>query len=262
MFNILRRWRRRHAADRLVVDEAQWSAVESALPFLEALSGDERTALRHMALEFIADKEFHGAQGLVLDDGILLSIALQACLPVLHLGLDAYSDWVGIVVYPGDFIIPRSQMDEAGVVHEFDDTVLGEAWEGGPVLLSWFGGEDAGEAPQDTNVVIHEFAHKLDMANGAADGMPSLHAGMSRADWAAAFEEAYADMCERVDRGDQTQIDPYGAEHPSEFFAVASEAFFESPDTLRAAYPAVYRQLSLFYRQDPAARAAARRAVA
>ncbi len=127
-----------------------------------------------------------------------LSIALQACLPILNLdtGLDAYRGWVGIVVYPGDFVIPRQIVDEDGIVHEFDDAVLGEAWEGGPVLLSWF--DDMNEVG-DVNIVIHEFAHKLDMANGTADGMPALHDDMSRAAWIAAFKPAYEDFCRRVD---------------------------------------------------------------
>ena len=175
---------------------------------------------------------------------------MQACLPILKLGLDWYSGWVGLVVYPGDFIIPRQVMDGAGVVHEFDDQVMGEAWHGGPVLISWF------DDPDDTrgvNVVIHEFAHKLDMRSGDADGMPPLHEGMSRRHWATAMGAAFEDFQRRVDGGEDTLIDPYAAELPSEFFAVTSEVFFEDPLLLRQEYPEVYRQLALFYRQDPAA---------
>jgi Mlc titration factor MtfA (ptsG expression regulator) len=134
-------------------------------------------------------------------------------------------------------------------VHEYDDPVLGEAWEGGPVLLSWF---DDPDEPGDVNVVIHEFAHKLDMSNGDVDGMPALHADMRCEDWIAAFAPAYDDFCRRVDAGEDTAIDPYAASHPSEFFAVASEVFFEAPDLLLDEYPAVYAQLRRFYRQDPA----------
>lgn len=167
---------------------------------------------------------------------------------MLNLGLDCYRGWVGIIVYPGDFVIARTIIDDAGVVHEFDDEVAGEAWEGGPVLLSWF--ETAAEA-QGMNVVIHEFAHKLDMLSGIPDGQPPLREGMSRQAWASAFEAAYADFCKRVDAGEDTELDPYAAEHPAEFFAVMSEAFFETPHLLRAQYPAVYEQLTAFYRQDP-----------
>ncbi len=230
------------------VGATQWARVESGLPFLAHLCAEERTALRTMALEFIAQKEWHGAQGLQLTPDIQLSIALQACLPVLKLGLDSYRDWVGVIVYPGDFLIPRRQMSEDGVVHEYDDEVAGEAWEGGPVLLSWF--DDPQEAA-GMNVVIHEFAHKLDMLNGPPDGLPPLHEGMCRQAWSKAFEPAYENFCARVDDGEETWIDPYAATHPAEFFAVASEVFFEAPGLLHHEYPAVYEQLRQFYRQDP-----------
>ncbi len=228
----------------------QWAQVEAGLPFLDRLAAPERTRLREMALQFIAQKEWSGAQGLSLKQDMQLSIALQACLPVLNLGLDSYRGWIGVIVYPGDFVIPRKLMSEDGVVHEFVDSVAGEAWEGGPVLVSWF---DRPEEADGMNVVIHEFAHKLDMLNGPPDGLPPLHEGMRRQDWAGAFEPAYADFCARVDDGEETTIDPYAAEHPAEFFAVTSEVFFETPDILQAEYPAVYAQLRLFYRQDPAA---------
>ena len=232
------------------VAPAQWARVEAGLPFLDHLAPADRARLREMALAFIEQKEWHGAQGLDLTPDIQLSIALQACLPVLNLGLDSYRGWVGVIVYPGDFVIPRQTMDEAGVVHEYDDEVAGEAWEGGPVLLSWF---DKAEEADGMNVVIHEFAHKLDMLNGMPDGLPPLHEGMSRQAWLDAFEPAYRDFCERVDDGEDTLLDPYATQHPAEFFAVMSEAFFETPELLRHEYPAVYEQLKLFYRQDPAA---------
>lgn len=232
------------------VDASQWARVEAGLPFLDHLSAADRARLRAMALEFVAQKEWHGAQGLQLTPDIQLAIALQACLPVLNLGLDSYRGWVGVIVYPGDFIIPRRQMSEDGVVHEFDDEVAGEAWQGGPVLLSWF---DRPEQADGMNVVIHEFAHKLDMLNGVPDGLPPLHEGMRRQAWTGAFEPAWRDFCERVDDGEDTWIDPYAAESPAEFFAVTSEVFFEAPDLLHHEYPAVYEQLRQFYRQDPAA---------
>ena len=258
MFSAFRKWRRKRAASRMQVAPETWTQVEQTLPFLAFLPADDIPRLRQMALEFLADKQVHGADGLVTSDAMLLSIALQACLPVLNIGLDAYADWVGIIVYPGDFVIPRSVADEDGVVHEYEDEVLGEAWEGGPVLLSWFEGDDvAAGAAEGINVVIHEFAHKLDMGNGEVDGYPRLPAEMSAAAWASAFRPAYEDFCGRVDRGDETRLDPYGAEHPAEFFAVMSEAFFETPGLLKGEYPAVYEQLSLYYRQDPAPREAA-----
>jgi Mlc titration factor MtfA (ptsG expression regulator) len=118
---------------------------------------------------------------------------------------------------------------------------------GGPVVLSW----DAMANDAAMNVVIHEFAHKLDMLNGAADGLPPLHPGMDPAAWRSAFSKAYEGFCDALERGRDTWLDPYAAEHPSEFFAVISEAFFEDPQEMRRRYPDVFDQLKLFYRQDP-----------
>ena len=241
-------WWRRRQADRLDIALALWGQVEAGLPFLGHLAPDERARLRQLARELIAEKQWSGAQGLQLTPRIQLTIALQACLPILQLGLGWYDGWVGIVVYPGDFLIPRSIVDEDGVVHEYDDDVLGEAWYGGPVLISWF--DHPGDAG-GINVVIHEFAHKLDMKNGTADGLPPMHAGMSRQRWSEAMNRAFSDFQRRVDRGEDTPLDPYGAELPTEFFAVASEAFFETPGLLKSEYPEVFEQFKLFYRQDP-----------
>ena len=248
MFRKLAAWWRQRQGDRLVIPVALWDEVERALPFLGHLTPDERARLRQLAREFIAEKQWTGAQGLQLTPSIQLAIALQACLPILHLGLDWYAGWVGIVVYPGDFVIPRRMLDEDGVVHEYDDEVMGEAWYGGPVLISWF---DHPEDADGINVVIHEFAHKLDMKSGEADGLPPVHEGMSRRRWIEVMSTAFNDFQRRVDGGENTPLDPYGAELPTEFFAVASEAFFETPELLKGEYPEVYEQLKLFYRQDP-----------
>lgn len=249
MFSAFRRWQRQQTASGYQVDDEAWLAVEQHLPFLSFLDDHDRPRLRRLALEFLAGKEISGAHGLEVTNPMRLAIALQACLLVLNIGLDAYEDWVGIVVYPGDFVIPRNVTDEAGVVHEYDDPVLGEAWQGGPVLLSWF---DEEELAEGINVVIHEFAHKLDMRNGEADGMPELPPSMDRRGWSRDFSEAYEDFCLRVDEGEEVALDPYGAEHPAEFFAVMSEAFFETPLLLQEEYPAVYARLAGFYRLDPA----------
>ncbi|MDP2825350.1 MAG: zinc-dependent peptidase [Sulfuritalea sp.] len=253
MMRKLATWWRQRRADRLDIRESLWHEVEAGLPFLGHLAPDERAHLRQLARQLIAEKQWSGAQGLQLTPRIQLTIALQACLPILHLGLDWYAGWVGIVVYPGDFVIPRRLMDEDGVVHEFDDDAMGEAWYGGPVLISWF---DHAEDADGINVAIHEFAHKLDMRSGDADGLPPLHAGMSRQRWIEVMSTAFDDFRQRVDRGEETPLDPYGAELPAEFFAVASEAFFETPELLKGEYPEVYGQFNLFYRQDPAAQRA------
>jgi len=249
----LRDWLRRRKAARIEVSDAEWALAEARLPFLNHLGAADRVRLRKLVLQLLAEKQMTGARGLSLNPEIQLCIALQACLPILRLGLDWYRGWVGIVVYPGDFVIPRQEMDESGIVHEFDDAVLGEAWLGGPVLVSW--SEHEGGIG-GINVVVHEFAHKLDMLNGFADGLPPLHQGMSKTDWIDAFGRAFEDFGNRVANsatgGDDLALDPYAAEAPAEFFAVMSEAFFETPSLLVTEYPKVYEQLRLFYRQDPA----------
>ena len=142
-------------------------------------------------------------------------------------------------------------------MHHAVEPASGESWLGGPVILSW---EDtvaamAGtEISQGYNVVIHEFAHKLDMLNGEANGFPPIHPDMSQQAWSEAFSKAYADFCRSIDEGEMMEIDPYAAESPAEFFAVISEAFFEIPLSVRIHFPAVYEQLALFYRQNPAQR--------
>lgn len=245
-----KRWRRQRAAQRIQVSDDLWTRVESRLPFLAFLGAPDRVRLRRMALELLAEKEIAGAHGFAVKDEARLSIALQACLPILNLGLERYDGWIGIVVYPGDFVIPRHLTDEHGIVHEYAEHALGEAWVGGPVLVSWQSDDDRDDG---INVVIHEFAHKLDMQNGSVDGFPALHAEMSRAAWREAFQSAYDDFRRFVERGGDPWLDPYAAESPSEFFAVISEAFFETPSLVREDMPAVYEQLRRFYRQDPAA---------
>jgi Mlc titration factor MtfA (ptsG expression regulator) len=240
----LTNWRRQRVLARHRIDDALWARATQGLSFLP-----RKPKLRELVLLFLAEKEFAGAHGLELTDEMRVSIAAQACVPILGLGLDWYHCWRGIVVYPGDFRVNRTEVDEDGVVHEWDDELAGEAMPGGPVVLSW----DALARDPEINVVIHEFAHKLDMLNGTADGVPPLHAGMDRAAWIRAFEDGYEGFCDALERGKDTWLDPYAAEHPSEFFAVISEAFFREPGETRRRYPDVYDQLRLFYRQDPAA---------
>ena len=246
----LRNWRRRRLLAHQRIDEALWRSVTQSLPFLRGLSRDETQRLQSLALLLLVEKEFSGAQGLALDDAMRLSIAVQACLPVLNLGLDRYDVWSEIVVHPGDFKVRVTETDDHGVVHEFDDERAGESWKGGPVVLSW----DAAKNAPDMNVVIHEFAHKLDMAGGDADGMPPLHSGMDRRVWQEAFRIAYEGFCDAVDREKETWLDPYAAHSPGEFFAVMSERFFTEAAEMRRRYADVYEQLKQFYRQDPASR--------
>ncbi len=251
MIDLFGMWRRKRTSGRSALNEALWQRVTAGLPFLAGLTPAENQRLKDCALLFLAEKEMHGARGFVLDDAVCLSIALQACLPILNLGLEFYQGWVGIVIYPGEFKVRRAETDTSGVVHEYDDELSGEAWPGGPVILSW---QDVTLGEAGYNVVIHEFAHKLHMSRGDMDDFPPPHANMNRETWLTAWEAAYARFCGQVDRGIDTLIDPYASEHPAEFFAVLSETFFTLPHALRSLYPALYTQLALFYRQDPAAR--------
>ena len=249
----LRRWRRTRILARTRFDDALWSATLERYPFTRALDEDERRRLREIVALFLHEKALQGAGGMELDDAARLSIAVQACILVLNLGLESYRGWVEIIVYPDEFVAEYDYVDEAGVSHNVHEPMTGESWLRGPVILSWADAEEAGRG-NAYNVVIHEFAHKLDMLNGDANGFPPLHADMAREAWADAFNTAYADFCRRVDDWEEMPLDEYAAETPAEFFAVMSEAFFECPHVVRAEYPAVYAQLAQFYRQDPCAR--------
>ena len=253
MWSRLKAWRRNRILAGARLDERAWRLAIQRFPFTRALSADERGRLRELTILFMHDKLFASAHGLRLTDDMRLHVALQACTLILNLGLEYYRGWREIVVYPAGFVPRHQHTDEAGVVHEGEEAYAGEAWLHGPVILSWADIADS-EYPDGVNVVIHEFAHKLDMLNGSANGYPPLHRGMDRRSWSETFSAAYQGLCARVDRGDDTIIDPYASESPAEFFAVLSEAFFELPDVVQTEYPRVYSQLAQFYRQDPLAR--------
>jgi len=257
--SLFRTWRRKRVLKRTGIDDALWGRVVAGLPFLAGLSREESARFRELALLFLHEKEMHGAGGFALTDEIRLAITVQAVLPILNLGLDFYDGWVGVVVYPSEFRVRRQEVDEDGVVHEWQDDLSGEAWPGGPVLLSWEDVTIGTATPEEGgepgyNVVIHEFAHKIDMLKGEADGYPKPHPDMDRGVWERTLESAYARFAGMVDREVETLLDPYAAEHPAEFFAVASETFFTDPHALKEEFPGLYQQLKLFYRQDPAAR--------
>ena len=218
------------------------------------LGTQERVRLRVLTTLFLQRKKLSGVQGLSVTPGIAVAIAAQACLPILNLGLDCYDDWVEIVIYPGAFRVAREIRDESGLVSHHEQVLSGESWLQGPVILSWDDVAADLAHPSDHNVVIHEFAHKLDMLDGSANGMPPLHAGMVRQQWAAAFSAAFYRLQQQEDNFGHTVIDAYGATNPAEFFAVVSEYFFSEPHTLLTQFPAVYAQMVLFYRQDPASR--------
>jgi Mlc titration factor MtfA (ptsG expression regulator) len=254
----LRDWKRKRVLARHRIDDALWRRAQKHLPFLAGLSADEERRLRDLAVLFLAEKQLTPVGGLVLSDDDRVEIALQACLPVLELGLDLYDGWVGVVVHPTDFRAKRAQTDEDGVLHEWDDELIGESWPGGPVVLSWEALDDAGSvAAGGANVVLHEFAHKLDMMSGEADGVPPMPSRAERERWIEIFDAEFDRFCGQVEAGRETFLDPYAAEHEAEFFAVASEAFFEAPHALKKDFPKLFELFKGFYRQDPAQRLAA-----
>jgi Mlc titration factor MtfA (ptsG expression regulator) len=253
MLEVFRRWRRNRIISRSALDALLWRRTLARLTFLHGLSESERARLRETTILFLHQKSIHGAGGLDLDAGMQLLIAVQACILILNLDIDYYRGWVEIIVYPDEFVPALDYTDADGVVHTEREPRAGEAWLQGPLILSWADVGTSGDG-DGVNVVIHEFAHKLDMLNGDANGYPPLHRGMSRESWSQAFSSGYADFCRRADAHQELAIDPYAAESPAEFFAVMSEAFFEIPRAVVSLYPAVYDQLRQFYRQDPAAR--------
>lgn len=251
---MLRRWRRRRILRRYVIPDPIWEEALGDALVLTRLGAEDRERLRALSLLFLHEKRLEPAAGFMLDDAMRVRIAALASLPVLHLGLDCYSGFVAVIVYPDEFLIrDRETVDEDGVVHTGDAVLTGEAWEHGPVILSWQDIEASGQGA-GYNVVAHEFAHKLDMQSGEADGVPPLHREMRVSDWRAAFDTAYEDLLAQLGRGVEPWIDPYAAEDPGEFFAVCAELFFDVPAELAAEYPAVYAQLASYFRQDPAGR--------
>lgn len=253
MFDFIRQWLNRSIINRSTIALEEWQQAFAALPLLQGLTEDELHRLKELAILLMHEKSFEGAQGLVLTRPMILHIALQACLPILNLGLDAYAGWSSVIVYPAAFIPQRSYTDEMGVVHEERSVLAGEAWQRGPVVLAWHSVESAGVI-DGSNVVIHEFAHKLDMLNGVANGFPPLHSGVETEGWVETFSAAFHDFQKQCDGLGYHKIDCYAATSPPEFFAVFSEVFFEQPELLTEHYHDVYEQLRSYYRQDPAQR--------
>jgi len=231
------------------------TGIGRKMPMFARLQPADLERLERLAADFLRRKTVEGAGGLEVDEHMRSFVALQACLPILELepGLDLYGGWHAIVLYPDQFRAPFEHMDEAGVLHQGARDLSGEAWHRGPVVLAWSHvEEDALVAEPAANVVIHEMAHKLDLLNGDANGMPPLHRGMDPQRWSGVMAAAFEALKRQLERGLEPPIDPYAAHSPGEFFAVVSELFFVWPQVLLRSYPEVYRQLGLYYRQDPA----------
>lgn len=271
MRTLLNRWTR---STSVAIPDALWALTCASLPFVQRLTRDERDRLRILAAQLLADKQMSGAAGLALTAAMQVSIAVQACLPVLNLGLDWYRGWKSIVVYPSEFLVPRSVTDDDGVVHEFIEPIAGEAWDGGPLVLSW---EDAQQSATGAgaaySVVIHEFVHKIDLLDGDADGVPpflAMHKPLSLDRWRVVLDQSFnrfaaelelidAELPDDLDpESDEVDryythlpLDPYAAHDEAEFFAVSSETFFVDPRRLHDAFPDWYGLLSQFFLQDP-----------
>jgi MtfA peptidase len=249
-------WREQRAVERHAIPDALWQLTLLRYPFLAQRSEDDLAELRRLSSLFLSTKEFHGVDGFEVSDEVAVAVAAQACLPVLRLGLSWYDGFVGIVMHEGEVVAQRTYQDEDGVVHEYDEELAGEAMEGGPLMLTWNAvavSDDPAEFGADAvfNVVIHEFAHVIDMCDGLADGVPPLDAD-ERERWMAVIDAQWEAFCKRIDAGEETLIDPYGGEAVEEFFAVAVEAFFVAPAAMRAEEPAMHALLSGFFKQDPA----------
>jgi MtfA peptidase len=253
----------------LPIEPARWRQLVRALPFLQGFDAGTEERFRSLVARFLTEKTITGAQGVEVDDDMRLSIAAQACLPVLKLGLEPYRDFVEVIVYPSAFLVKRQVTDDIGLVHEFDDVLAGEAMDQGPLVLSWddIAGEDA-----QGNVVVHEFVHKIDLSDGTADGRPPMPAALRRR-WHEALEASYdafvteldavesaipSDVDPESDEAapyyDTLPLDPYAATDEAEFFAVAAESFFVDPEIFAEAFPALHTCFVEYFGDDPCAR--------
>ncbi|MDZ7642031.1 MAG: M90 family metallopeptidase [Desulfurivibrio sp.] len=253
MWQWFHEWRRRRLLRRAALSDELWGqAVARPRQLFAGLAPDEQRRLRELATRLLAQKRFYGGGGLVVTPFMRASIAAQACVPILNLGLGCYAGWTSIVVYRESFMVPREEIDEVGIVHSGNEVLAGESWPAGPVVLSWAECAPGADYPGPAgNVVIHEFAHKLDMLSGAVNGTPPLPGKLSAAAWAAAMETAWQSLQEAAERGESLPVDVYATHDPGEFFAVLSEHFFMAPAELCRAFPEAYRQLALYYRRDP-----------
>jgi len=255
MFEAIRNWRRRRTLATAAIPETLWRQALDELPFLAIYTEDEIRRLRERVVVFLSEKGIVGAAAFAVTPLMRVLIAMQACAPALWLDADCYDGWENVIVYPDEFIIAREFEDEAGVVHRHREQLAGESMPGGPVVLSWSDVEAGADwESAGMNLVIHEFAHKLDMRNGDANGCPPLPADMRPNDWQRTMKIAYEHFRARVESEEDTAIDPYAAESPAEFFAVLSEVFFAEPALLLHEYADVYDLLRRYYRQDPARR--------
>lgn len=234
------------------INDADWSRVVERVPWIAALDPERRKRARSHALAFLRSKSISGAADFEPEPWQRHALAALAVLPVLERGMDWLKGWHELIVYPGQFGLRRHHHDEAtGIVSEWDDELAGEAWDRGPVVLSWADIEaDLAEPDQGFCVAVHEIAHKLDALDGSMDGTPPL-TGESRRIWISDFQQAYDGLLAELEAGREVAIDEYAAESPDEFFAVATEYHFSAPDVLEEAMPKVAAHLRALYGKPP-----------
>jgi MtfA peptidase len=254
VFATFRKWQRRRL-DKLPFPPAWLKILQKRVPYYGLLSLDEQAELRKLIRVFLAEKRFEGCGGLEMTDEIRVTIAAQACILLLNREHDYYAGLHSVLVYPSSYRAPSRRVDAAGVVHEGDEGRLGEAWLRGAIILSWDDVRlDAGDFQDGRNVTLHEFAHQLDQQDGTFNGAPLLETRSHYRSWARVLMKEYQALGEAADRGQQTLIDQYGATDPAEFFAVITEAFFETPKALKEEHPELYEELKKFFHQDTLAR--------
>ncbi|PYP80590.1 MAG: hypothetical protein DMD25_03190 [Gemmatimonadetes bacterium] len=238
------------------IPDSWYGVVEHDVPLARWLSAEERERLLRLVQVFLTEKHFEGCGGLTVTEEMKIRIAAEACLLVLNLEGPCYPTLRTVLVYPHGFVPKFAGSPGTGEIARSPVPLIGESWGDGVVVISWDDAVRGARNPADgDNVVLHEFAHQLDAEDGAADGAPILPPGALRT-WGGVLSEEYERL--RRDAADdrRSALDDYGATNKAEFFAVATEAFFEKPVQLEREHPALYTQLRQFYRQDPARRAA------
>jgi hypothetical protein len=249
----IRRRRRRKLAKSPITDE-QIQRLSVRAPIYLRIPADLRSRLHPLIQIFIREKTFVGCNELVVTDEMRVVVAAYACLLVLNRpGVPRkhfYDDLFSVLIYPTAFLVPQAHHHDDGLVTESKDAASGEAWDSRRIILSWQDIKDG--ARGEHNVVLHEFAHYLDMEDETMDGAPGLGSARAYEQWSEVFWDEYDRLCEEVDAGRATFLDPYAASEPAEFFAVATETFFMQPRELQARHAALYAQLRMYYRLDPA----------
>lgn len=244
--------RRRQKLREQPFPQAWRRILRRRVPLVQRLPADLQMRLKQDIQVFLAEKPILGCGGLTVTDEMRVSIAAQACLPLLGARRGYYPKLKQILLYPGAFVVDRPVNQAGGVQMEQRRALAGESWVQGQVLLSWTDVQAGAADPADGhNVVIHEFAHQLDQAKGLANGAPQLASKQAYRLWSTVMQNEFDALRERLARGEAGLIDAYGATDPAEFFAVSSELFFERPLDLAQQHPALYGLLSDYYRLNP-----------